>query len=116
MTKSTDPDVQLLQAAADPIRLRMVRQLALAGAACACDFVATATVCQPTISHHLRVLRESGWVSTERRGTWIWYSLQPEAVERFARLAGVIVPADMATTSGVRRLPVVDPQDLAARA
>ena len=116
MTKSTDPDVQLLQAAADPIRLRMLRQLALGGGVCACDFVSTASVSQPTISHHLRVLRESGWVSTERRGTWIWYSLRPEAVERFARLAGVIVPAEMASTTGARRLPVVDTQDLAARA
>ena len=86
MARSTDPDIQLLQAAADPIRLRMLRQLSLGGAVCACDFSADATVSQPTISHHLRVLRETGWVTTERRGTWIWYSLKPDAVERFRRI------------------------------
>jgi ArsR family transcriptional regulator, arsenate/arsenite/antimonite-responsive transcriptional repressor len=114
MPKSTDPDVQLLQAAADPIRLRMLRQLALGDAVCACDFVADATVTQPTISHHLRVLRESGWVTTERRGTWIWYSLRPEAAQRFARLAGFMSPAgDADTATGSRRLPVIDVSDRA---
>ena len=107
MPKSTDPDVLLLQAAADPIRLRMLRELALGGEVCACDFVADASVSQPTVSHHLRVLRESGWVTTERRGTWIWYSLRPDAAERFARLAGLIGPSqDMASGHGPRRLPV----------
>jgi ArsR family transcriptional regulator len=116
MARTNDPDVQLLQAAADPIRLRMIRQLSLGGQVCACDFVADASVSQPTISHHLRVLREAGWVATERRGTWIWYSLRPEAVDRFARLAGLIVPADLAGGRGSRRLPVVDAQEIAGRA
>jgi len=108
MPKSTDPDVTLLQAAADPIRLGMLRQLAL-GAVCACDFVANASVSQPTISHHLRVLRESGWVSTERRGTWIWYSLRPDAAERFGRLAFFVNPAPLDGTRGaMRRLQVLD--------
>ena len=115
MARTNDPDVQLLQAAADPIRLRMIRQLSLGGEVCACDFVADATVSQPTISHHLRVLRESGWAGTERRGTWIWYSLRPEAVERFARLAGLIIPPELAPGHGSRRLPVVDAQEIAAR-
>ncbi len=115
MTRTNDPDVQLLQAAADPIRLRMIRQLSL-GEVCACDFVADAAVSQPTISHHLRVLRESGWVTTERRGTWIWYSLLPDAVERFARLAGLIVPPELAPRQGSRRLPVLDRDEVAARA
>lgn len=43
---------------------------------------------QPTVSHHLRVLREAGWVTAERRGTWIWYAIRPEAVARFRDLAG----------------------------
>jgi ArsR family transcriptional regulator len=117
MPKVTDPDVILLQAAADPIRLPMLRQLSLGGPVCACDFVSTATVSQPTISHHLRVLRESGWVTTERHGTWIWYSLRPEAAERFARLAGVIGPPPKdGQMPPSRRLPVIDPEDVAARA
>src|SRR4051794_9929239 len=111
MPRTTDPDVLLLQAAADPIRLRMIKQMSL-GSVCACDFTAGASVTQPTISHHLRVLRESGWVSTERRGTWIWYSLRAEAVERFGRLAGMISPP--ATLTGMvethRRLPTIEVQ------
>jgi ArsR family transcriptional regulator len=47
-------------------------------------------VAQPTVSHHLRVLREAGWVSAERRGTWIYYPLRPEAVDRFRELAGEV--------------------------
>jgi ArsR family transcriptional regulator len=99
MSKSSDPDLQLLAAAADPIRLRMIRQLALGDAVCACDFATDATVSQPTISHHLRVLREAGWVTTERRGTWIWYSLNPAAAEKFRRVADL---------GASRRLPVVE--------
>lgn len=108
MPRSNDPDVVMLQAAADPVRLRMLRQLSL-GPVCACDFTADASVSQPTVSHHLRVLREAGWVTTERRGTWIWYSLRPDAVERLRTIAALIGPAP-APTAGptVRRLPVLD--------
>jgi ArsR family transcriptional regulator len=90
--RATDPDVQLLQAIADPTRLAIVRQLSVDGATCACDFSACCTVAQPTVSHHLKVLREAGWVDTERRGTWIWYSLRPAAIDRFRELAGEVRP------------------------
>src|SRR3954447_23669824 len=111
MPRTTDPDVLLLQGAADPIRLRMIRQMSL-GPVCACDFTAGATVTQPTISHHLKVLRDAGWVTTERRGTWIWYSLRPDAVERFEGLAGMIGPARTLTGSRQtgRRLPTLQAQ------
>ena len=76
MAISTDPDVRFLQALADPVRLSIVRQIAAQGAAvCACDFVECCTVSQPTISHHLKVLREAGVVTSERQGTNIVYSL-----------------------------------------
>jgi DNA-binding transcriptional ArsR family regulator len=102
--------VLLLQAAADPIRLRMLRQLSLGGPVCACDFTVDAAVSQPTISHHLRVLRESGWVTTERRGTWIWYSLRSDAADRFRRLAELVGPApQLGSGHGTRRLPVIEP-------
>ena len=109
MARTTDPDVLMLQAAADPIRLNMLRQLSF-GPVCACDFTADASVTQPTISHHLRVLREAGWVTTERRGTWIYYSLRPDAVSRFQRLAGVIGLAGPAPSEQLskRRLPVLE--------
>ena len=59
---------------------------------CACDFTGYSDVAQSTVSHHLKVLKEAGWVTAERRGTWIWYSLCPDAVERFRQIAGEIVP------------------------
>jgi ArsR family transcriptional regulator len=92
MKRSTDPDVLLLQAVADPTRLSILRQLSTEGAVCACNFTDCCGVGQPTVSHHLRVLRTAGWVSTERRGTWIYYSVRPEAVGRFRELAGDLEP------------------------
>jgi DNA-binding transcriptional ArsR family regulator len=87
MKRALDPDMRLLQAAADPTRLAILRQLSLATSVCACDFTACCGVAQPTVSHHLRVLREAGWVTGERRGSWVHYSLSPAAVARFAALA-----------------------------
>jgi ArsR family transcriptional regulator len=108
MKRQTDPDVRLLQAAADPTRLAILRQLSECAEVCACDFTACCDVSQPTVSHHLKVLRDAGWISGERRGTWIWYSLRPEAVARFRELAGGFTPAGP-TVLTTRRLPVVQP-------
>lgn len=83
-----DQDVRLLQAAADPTRLAILRQLASDEEVCACDFTECCTVSQPTVSHHLRVLREAGWVESERRGSWVMYRLRPEAAARFRAIAG----------------------------
>jgi ArsR family transcriptional regulator len=91
MERATAPDVRLLQAVADPTRLSILRQLSADGPVCACDFTACCDVAQPTISHHLKVLREAGWVDGERRGSWVWYTIRPEAAERFHELAGGIV-------------------------
>lgn len=107
MKRQTDPEVLLLQAAADPIRLAILRQLALAGPVCACDIAAGYDVTQPTVSHHLRVLREAGWIEGERRGTWIWYSIRPEAMARFDAIGQAFAPSTR--TRPVRRLPVVQP-------
>jgi len=100
MKRQTDPDVLLLQAAADPTRLAILRQLSDAPEVCACDFTACCDVAQPTVSHHLKVLREAGWVDAERRGTWVWYALRPAAVARFRELAlgfgGTASPIPMA--------------------
>ena len=107
MARTTDPDVLLLQAAADPIRLNMLRQLSF-GPVCACDFAADAEVSQPTISHHLRVLREAGWVTTERRGTWIYYSLSTDAVKRLNVITGLISPPPSPGEPAGRRLAVLN--------
>jgi DNA-binding transcriptional ArsR family regulator len=92
MKRTTDPDVLLLQAAADPTRLSILRQLSAEGAVCACNFTDCCGVGQPTVSHHLRVLRTAAWVSSERQGTWIYYSIRPEAAARFRELAGQLQP------------------------
>lgn len=64
-------------ALADPVRLRVISLLAAApeGEVCVCDFVAPLGKSQPTISHHLKVLSEAGLVHGDRRGKWVWYSL-----------------------------------------
>jgi len=110
MKRQTDPDVRLLQAAADPTRLAILRQLSESPEVCACDFTACCDVTQPTVSHHLKVLRESGWIEAERRGAWIWYALRPQAVARFRELAGGLGPSLLPTTAAGRRLAVVQPQ------
>jgi ArsR family transcriptional regulator len=82
-----DPDVTFLQAIADPVRLSIVRQLAAAGCAvCACDFTECCTVSQPTVSHHLKVLRQAGLVTTERHGTYIYYALAPDFASRWSAI------------------------------
>jgi len=113
MKRQADPDVLLLQAAADPTRLAILRELSAEPLVCACDFTSCCDVSQPTVSHHLKVLREAGWITGERRGTWIWYSLRPEGVTRFRELAAAIEPAGarVATLSppSRRARPVVQP-------
>jgi ArsR family transcriptional regulator len=105
MKRQTDPDVLLLQAAADPIRLAILRQLSLTGPVCACDIAGGYEVTQPTVSHHLRVLREAGWIQGERRGTWIWYTVRPEAMARFDAISQAFAPG----TRPARYLTVVQP-------
>jgi ArsR family transcriptional regulator len=107
VTRQIDPEVVLLQAVADPIRLAILRQLALAGPVCACDIAAGHEVTQPTVSHHLRVLREAGWISGERRGTWIWYTIRQDAMARFEAIGQAFAPTS--TSRPARRLPVVQP-------
>ncbi len=108
MARSSDPDVRLLAALADPARLAIVRQLSSDGTVCACDFAACADLAQPTVSHHLRVLREAGAVHGERRGTWIWYRLEPGVAARLSALAaelGAAGPARPASALAPRPGP-----------
>ncbi len=107
MKRLTDPDALLFQGLADPTRLSILRELAGGNEVCACDFTACCDVAQPTVSHHLKVLREAGWVTSERRASWVYYRLNPEAVARFRQIAGELSPALGAPAS--RTLPVVQP-------
>jgi len=82
---------RVLRALADPVRLRLVSIVAASEGqeACVCDLVEPVGLSQPTVSHHLKVLREAGIVGSERRGLWAYYYVHPEAVEELsAWLAG----------------------------
>ena len=113
MKRARDPDVRLLQAAADPTRLAILRQLSSEGAVCACDFTECCDVAQPTVSHHLKVLREAGWVTSERRGSWIYYALSPSAVERFRAIGFQITTGDAQPATALdqngRHLAIIQP-------
>jgi ArsR family transcriptional regulator len=97
----SDPDVRLLAALADPTRLAIVRQLAHETETCACDFTSCCDVGQPTVSHHLRVLREAGVVTSERRGQWIFYRLDPSAAEHLGGLARSLIPGGLIPASAL---------------
>jgi ArsR family transcriptional regulator len=70
------------KALGDPTRVAIVNRLAAAPEVCVCDLTAAFELSQPTISHHLRILRDAGLVEAERRGTWGYYRLVPEAIDR----------------------------------
>lgn len=67
-------------ALADPVRLHLLSLIASnsASGACVCDLIEPSGRSQPTVSHHLKVLREAGLVTSEKRGTWAWYHVVPE--------------------------------------
>src|SRR3954464_13544097 len=79
---------KLFQALADPTRVAIVNRLSAAESACVCDLTAAFDLSQPTISHHLRILREAGLVEWERRGTWAYYRVVPEAIESLRETLG----------------------------
>ena len=82
------------KALSDPTRVAIVNRLAGADEVCVCDFT-------PTVSHHLRVLREAGLIEVSRkRGTWVFYRLVPEAVEQLAfALGGAPTPEGVLATA-----------------
>lgn len=89
--KSFEREAELLKAISDSYRLRMMATLARAAdPVCVCDFTDALPLNQPTVSHHLRILREAGLVTCERRGTWVYYELEPDALDRIeAAISGV---------------------------
>ena len=81
---------RVFKAIADPVRLRLLSLIAshAGGQACVCDLTGAFALTGPTISHHLKVLREAGLVDSERRGTWIYYRVQPDVL---AQLSAALV-------------------------
>src|SRR5512138_2819645 len=82
----TEEAAKLFRALADETRLAILRQLRDEGEVCACNFQACGTLAQPTVSHHLKVLREAGLVTAEKRGLWVHYPLNPAVLERVRAL------------------------------
>ncbi|MFI9407951.1 ArsR/SmtB family transcription factor [Nocardia sp. NPDC052316] len=74
------------KALADPVRLRVLSAVAAraGGEACVCEVSDGIDVTQPTISHHLKVLREAGLLTSERRASWVYYRAVPEALQRLS--------------------------------
>jgi ArsR family transcriptional regulator len=76
---------QLAKALGDPVRLQLVDVLRRhAGKVCVCELVPLFDLSQPTVSHHLKVLREAGIVGSERKGLWAYYYVIPDALEELA--------------------------------
>src|SRR5919112_2165100 len=82
---------RVFKAMGDPVRLRLLSLIASheGGEACVCDLTDVFDLTGPTISHHLKVLREAGLISGERRGTWVYYRVHPETL---GRLSAVLIP------------------------
>jgi ArsR family transcriptional regulator len=77
----------------DPQRLRIFATIAhSAEPVCVCDLTSEIPLLQPTVSHHLRVLKDAGLIVGDRRATWVYYRLAPGAVERFAAALDAVFP------------------------
>ncbi|WP_251364520.1 MULTISPECIES: helix-turn-helix transcriptional regulator [unclassified Leucobacter] len=78
----------VLKAVGDPLRLRMLSAIATdsRGESCVCDLQCLTDASQPTVSHHLRLLKEAGLVISERRGTWVYYRVAPSRADVVAAL------------------------------
>ena len=85
------PYAKLFKALSDETRLEMMGLLAAAGAElCACDIEGHFDLSQPTISHHLKILREAGLVTGERRGTWVYYAIDKSTLAQLAEFQELV--------------------------
>jgi ArsR family transcriptional regulator len=92
---------RVFKAMGDPVRLRLLSLIASheGGEACVCDLTDVFDLTGPTISHHLKVLREAGLIAGERRGTWVFYRVRPDALRSAAQLLTLDVDTRAALTS-----------------
>jgi len=90
-----------IKALSDPVRLQLLSSVAshAGGEACVCDISTGVGVSQPTVSHHLKVLRGAGLMTSQRRASWVYYAVVPEALEALSALLSV--GADSAAAVGV---------------
>ncbi|MER5182613.1 metalloregulator ArsR/SmtB family transcription factor [Streptomyces sp. NPDC002896] len=92
----------MLKAIADPTRLQIFRiiERAPAGEACVCDLADCLGLRQPTVSHHLKIMIEAGLLNRERRGTWAWYSVNYDGLNRVREILSPSLASPVATASG----------------
>jgi ArsR family transcriptional regulator len=91
---------RVFKAMGDPVRLRLLSLIASheGGEACVCDLTDVFDLTGPTISHHLKVLREAGLITGERRGTWVFYRVRPDALRSASQLLTLDIDTDAALT------------------
>lgn len=84
-----------LKVLADPARIRIISMLATAGdgEVCVCDLTDPLDLSQPTVSHHIKQLREAGFIESERRGKWIYHRLVPDRLADVRRALSLPEPA-----------------------
>ncbi|MFK0145049.1 ArsR/SmtB family transcription factor [Streptomyces griseus] len=77
---------KVFKALGDPVRLRLLSMIAsrAGGEVCVCDLTPAFDLSQPTISHHLKLLKQAGLIDSERRGTWVYYRPLPQMTDRLA--------------------------------
>lgn len=102
-----DDIARMFKALGDPVRLRLLSLVAshVGGEACVCDISGSFDLSQPTISHHLKVLRAAGLLECERRGTWVFYWVVPAALQQLSSVLGGADPTR--TTPSHDRLDMV---------
>ncbi|MEI2766387.1 MAG: metalloregulator ArsR/SmtB family transcription factor [Dermatophilaceae bacterium] len=79
----------MFKALGEPVRLRLASMIAASPEVCVCEITPAFALSSATISHHLKTLREAGLVDSERRGTFVYYWIRPEALEPLSRLLSV---------------------------
>jgi ArsR family transcriptional regulator len=87
---------RVFKALGDPVRLRLMSMIASrgeGGEVCVCELTPAFDLSQPTISHHLKLLRQAGLIDCERRGTWVHYWVLPGVLDRLAAFLTTSQPA-----------------------
>ncbi|MFM9551148.1 MULTISPECIES: ArsR/SmtB family transcription factor [Streptomyces] len=96
---------RVFKALGDPVRLRLLSLIASrgeSGEVCVCELTPAFDLSQPTISHHLKLLRQAGLIDCERRGTWVYYWVLPAALDRLAEFLKTPTTTGLSTTAGTQ--------------